>query len=385
MIKPNQIITGDALTELKKLPDECVHCCVTSPPYWRLRDYKVDGQLGLEKTPDEYVAGMVEVFRQVRRVLKKDGTCWINIGDSYASGKCGRDDLNAAGRARLSEFGNVGYANKDISVNTPVKIRKPPAGMKPKDLVGVPWMLAFALRADGWYLRQDIIWSKPNPMPESCQDRCTKSHEYLFLLSKSPRYYYDAFSIATDYKDKTFTAFGCESKGNDDGSGLIQSENWGKSIAVRKPKQWKMPDGWDTGDGGHGSFHRNGREKGRKASRNDDPTMGVNGKGFKGHSGNYDAEGKPIGTGKANKRSVWVIPTHRFEEAHFATFPPDLIIDCIKAGCPEGGVVLDPFMGAGTTGLVAAKLGRKYLGIELNPEYVQIAENRLKKELGLFA
>lgn len=205
------------------LPDKVSNTIVTSPPYWALRDYGVEGQLGLEKTPEEYIDNMVKVFREARRVLRDDGTLWLNIGDSFCAKRTGI--------------------------------------IKAKDLVGIPWMLAFALRADGWYLRQDIIWHKPNPMPESASDRCTKAHEYLFMFSKKSTYYYNAYAIRTPYQDKTFTAFGIESSGKGDGSGLVQSENWANDVPVRKPKQWKMPDGWDTGDGAHGSIHRNGRKK----------------------------------------------------------------------------------------------------------------------------
>lgn len=355
------------------LPEKSVHCIVTSPPYWGLRDYKVEGQLGLEKTPEEFIANMVNVFREAWRILRDDGTLWVNIGDSYASvgkwgGKSGGKHVDA-----LHGDTGIGRAKRDFG------------SLKSKDLAGIPWMLAFALRSDGWYLRQDIIWHKPNPMPESVTDRCTKSHEYIFLLSKSPRYYFDAFAIATPYSDKTLTTFGIESKGYGDGSGLIQSENWARDIKVRKPKEWKTPDNWDTSEGAHGAFHRKGREKGKTVREMAAQKDEVGGRGFIGHSGNFDAAGELIGSGRANKRSVWTVATSPFKDAHFATFPPELIVDCIKAGCPADGVVLDPFMGAGTTALVAALNGRKYLGLELNPDYITIAENRLRKELGLFS
>lgn len=377
----NKIIRHNVL-EPWPLPEKSVNCIVTSPPYYGLRDYGIDGQIGLEETIEEYLERMIKVFSEAHRVLKDNGTIWVNIGDSYATGAGGNnmknEKVNAiAGCSSLP--GENGRKDNVSRARSPLKH----AEIKSKDLIGIPWMLAIALRSAGWYLRQDIIWHKPNPMPESVTDRCTKSHEYIFLFSKSKSYYFDAFSIATPYADKTFTAFGSESKGYGDGSGLIASENWHNSVKTRKPKDWKMPDGWDTGQGSHGSFHKNGREKGKRKGT-EDPKMGINGNGFKGHSGNYDAEGNPIGSGKANKRSVWTVSTRPFPEAHFATFPEELIVDCIKAGCPAGGIVLDPFMGAGTTALVSRKLDRNFIGFELNPDYIQIAETRLKKELGFF-
>lgn len=232
----NKIYNQDCVEGMNQLQDGSVHCCVTSPPYWGLRDYGVDGQHGLEETPDAFIARQVEVFREVKRVLRNDGILWLNIGDSYAN----------AGRKRTVEQVTGGsITGKGTHIAGKDQINKVTGDLKRKDMVGIPWMLAFALRADGWYLRQDIIWNKPNPMPESCNDRCTKSHEYIFLLTKSERYFYNAAAIATPYKEKTFTTFGIESKGYGDGSGLIQSENWARDIKVRKPKQWKTPDGWD--------------------------------------------------------------------------------------------------------------------------------------------
>lgn len=341
----NKIYNQDCLTGMLQLPNGSVHCCVTSPPYWGLRDYGVDGQHGLEETPEAFIARQVEVFREVRRVLRDDGTLWVNIGDSYAT----------HARKRSTVKDGVLY-----NPSCTIQQNKVTGDLKRKDLVGIPWMLAFALRADGWYLRQDIIWSKPNPMPESCKDRCTKSHEYIFLLTKSEKYYYNAAAIATPYKEKTYTTFGIKSKGYGDGAGLIQSENWARDIKVRKPKQWKTPDGWDTGNGSHGAIHKSGRERGYKCTKEEQEFQG------------------------ANKRSVWTVATKPFKEAHFATFPEELPYTCILAGCPEGGTVLDPYMGAGTTALVARKTGRNFIGFELNPDYLHIADSRLIKELGMF-
>jgi len=300
------IILGDCLAELRKLPDESVHCCVTSPPYWGLRDYGVPGQLGLEKTPEEYVANMVEVFREVRRVLRKDGVLFLNLGDSYH-----------------------GLRTK---------------GLKPKDLVGIPWRVAFALQADGWYLRQDIIWAKPNPMPESVRDRCTKSHEYVFLLSKSERYYFDSEAIQ-------------EPAGDD----------------LRRPYAPGQVDDRGNGhDRGGGDLRKSGNKERKPASARGVP-VDTDGKSAGAVAGSVPWEGNT-----RNKRSVWTVTTKPFKEAHFATFPPEIPEICIKAGCPKGGVVLDPFFGAGTTGLVAMKLGREFIGIELNPEYCRMAERRVK-------
>ena len=291
------IIQGDALTRLKELPSESVDCCITSPPYFGLRDYGVEGQIGLEESPEAYVSKLVEVFREVRRVLKKEGTLWLNIGDSYASNwPCNRRNVIGTG-----------------SLPNGKREARPPRmgdGLKDKDLIGIPWMVAFALRADGWYLRSDIIWHKPNCMPESCRDRPTKSHEYIFLLSKSQKYYYDSDSI----KEPAITTENRSGKGKYDGDGSMKA----------------------------------------RALTGSDPN--------------------PLGR---NKRTVWTVATKPFAEAHFATFPEKLIEPCIKAGCPEGGICLDPFFGAGTTGLVAKKLGRCFIGIELNPEYCEIARKRI--------
>jgi len=305
----NKIIIGDSTETLKTFPDDSIDCCVTSPPYFGLRDYDVDGQIGLESNPEAYIERLMNVFNQVHRVLKQNGTFWLNIGDSYnGSGKANGCDL--------SKY--LQSSNKAAQKPKPTHVK----GLKKKDLIGIPWMLAFALRESGWYLRQEIIWHKPNPMPESVRDRCTKSHESLFLLSKSSRYYFDNQAIMEPAKydgRKDTTAKGSPK--------YMQISGTIQGLAKREHERWP----------------------------------------------------NKMGTNPArNKRDVWIIPTRPFKGAHFATFPPDLIKPCILAGCPVGGVVLDPFFGAGTTGLVAQQLGRKYIGIDLNADYVRIAEQRLQ-------
>jgi DNA modification methylase len=334
----NQILQGDCLEVLRGLPENLIDCCVTSPPYWGLRDYGVCGQLGLEKTPEEYVTNMVEVFREVKRILKNCGTLWLNLGDTYFGSGCGTNDYRTPASVSLSR-------TKLYDGPRPQNNREHES-LKPKDLVGIPWMVAFALRADGWYLRQDIIWSKPNPMPESVRDRCTKSHEYVFLLSKSSKYYFDNEAIKETAKS-----------------------TWNPNIQ-------KTPDGWDTGKGSHGTINRVGREKGHKKMSsvlypNGNPQVREN----------HDPHDRRYEYFTANKRSVWTVNTKPYKEAHFATYPPELIKPMILAGCPKGGIILDPFMGAGTTGLVAKNLGRNYLGIELNPEYIKLATKRINGEL----
>ena len=270
------ILQGDCIETLQKLNDKSINTCITSPPYWGLRDYGETDQLGLEDTPEEFVENLVKVFREVKRVLRDDGTVWLNLGDSYSSG------------GRTTTTNQTLRGDKDYGVTRP----KPSKGIKPKDLIGIPWRVALALQQDGWYLRQDIIWHKPNPMPESVKDRCTKAHEYIFLLSKSPKYYFDNESIKED----------CVSK-----------------------------------------------------------------------------------TGKRNKRSVWTVTTKPFKGAHFATFPMDLIEPCVLAGCPEGGTVLDPFGGSGTTGIVAVNHNRNAILCELNKEYIEIAKKRIEDQVGMLA
>lgn len=332
----NIIHNEECLTGLRKLPDNSVDCCVTSPPYFNLRDYGVDGQIGLEDTPEEYILRMVEVFNEVRRVLKPEGTLWVNIGDSYAGSMKGAANYpeNAMNYKHGTNRGTLGVAT----------IVKKYSGYKRKDLIGIPWMLAFALRADGWYLRQDIIWNKRNTMPESVADRCTKTHEYIFLLSKSPRYYFDAESIAEPVADSTLQRISQNIDGQK-GSDRVPGKTNG-------PMKAAIP-----------------RYEGKKYTK--DPEVFYRTKS--GNAYNY----RP----KRNKRSVWELSTARCKEAHFATYPEKLVQPCILAGCPEGGIVLDPFMGSGTTGLVAKKLGRNYIGFELNPDYAKMAERRINSIL----
>jgi len=343
------ILNGDCRDVLQTLPEGSINMCVTSPPYYGLRDYgtatwtggdpqcdhvekiaahggeradrdqsgnvfkyrgtcekcgatSTDNQIGLEESPEEYIAQLVEVFREVKRVLRDDGTLWVNIGDSYYNYRSGEAFVKQS----------VAKTKQDLPSHSPSRNNKL-AGLKSKDLIGIPWMLAFALRADGWYLRQDIIWHKPNPMPESVKDRCTKAHEYIFLLSKSKNYYFD-------------------------------------HEAIKEPAQ-----NWGT------------RDRSNFRSGTEDPLLKQH--GLKGK----EWEENPT----RNKRSVWTVNTKPYKEAHFATFPTELVEPAILAGCPKGGMVIDPFGGSGTTGYVADKLGRNATLIELNPSYIEIAENRI--------
>lgn len=312
-----KILIGDCLLSMASMSDQSVNCCVTSPPYFGLRDYGHDGQIGLEETPEAYVAKMVEVFREVRRVLRDDGTLWLNIGDSYAgSGKGTMADGSVVGgpKQRTHQGTMLGAIPKTAKIE----------GCKPKDLIGIPWMLAFALRADGWYLRQDIIWHKPNPMPESVRDRCTKAHEYIFLFSKSQSYYYDRMAIAEP-------AIYAEQHAN-------KATSWGKKKA----------------------------NAGVKANIEQYQQIGV-------ENNKTCLEG-----GMKNKRSVWSVNVKPYKGAHFATYPPELIRPCIKAGCPKGGVVLDPFGGSGTTAQVAIEEGRGAIICELNPDYAPLIQQRIE-------
>lgn len=475
-----RIEVGDALTVLRGMPDESVQMCVTSPPYWGLRDYgtgtwlggdaeckhkaseirtgmglaalgekyrggghkqgevvdiqfrdqcshcgaqRTDEQIGLEPTPEAYVLKMVEIFREVRRVLRKDGMCFVNMGDSYYNGDKGGHERTTTGKQNTNR-GTV----KGLTMN-----RLPQRGLKPKDLVGMPWMLAFALRADGWWLRQDIIWSKSNPMPESVTDRCTKSHEYLFLLSKRARYFYDQEAIVegrtSGESRPTFRG------GAYVNNSTFNNEEGGNSTVVGNIR---VPTGWDTSKGRHGTVHKTGRNRGvppRHAQYESSDQSNLD---------NVDR-----GTGR-NKRSVWEVATQGWKKAHFATFPEKLITPCILAGTSEKGccavcaapwrritekkyvnpgnrktngprsktqrheqagfdvrlektvetlgwepscncgaeiapcVVFDPFCGSGTTGVVALRYGRRFLGIELNPIYAVMSEERILADSPLF-
>lgn len=332
------ILVGDSRERLRDLADGSVHCCVTSPPYFGLRDYGMDGQMGLEPTPAEFVAGMVDLFREVRRVLRDDGTLWLNLGDSYATGSKWGGSTGGKATKALHGIGGGGRGKTN-------------PGLPDKQLLGIPWRVAFALQDDGWYLRQDIIWAKPNPMPESVRDRCTKSHEYLFLLSKSPQYHFDQRAIA---------------------------EPVALSSIARLSQDVDAQAGSDRVPGKtNGSMKAVGRG-GRNAMRG----QGLNRSDENGAANRDGRDMKVVGaTDTRNKRSVWTVATRPFSGAHFATFPPALIEPCILAGCPTGGLVLDPFGGAGTTGLVAERLGRNATLIELNPEYADLARERLRAEL----
>lgn len=290
-----QVIVGDVRKGLASIADGTVQTCITSPPYWGLRDYGHEGQIGLEQTPQQYVDQMVEVFREVRRVLAADGTVWLNLGDSYAGNN-----------SRASDNGRAGFGKPREGV-----FHKGGEGLKDKDLVGIPWRVAFALQDDGWYLRQDIIWHKPNPLPESVTDRCTKAHEYLFLLTKQPRYYFDNEAIKTEVKQDLGERDRTDGKYHNEGSGLQPHSGLDKSYS------------------------------------------------------------------RANKRSVWTIPTKPFKGAHFAVMPDALVEPCVSAGSKPGDLVLDPFTGSGTVGMVACGLGRRFVGCELNPDYAEIARDRI--------
>lgn len=298
-----KIIVGDNRATLRTLKTGSAQTCITSPPYWGLRDYGEDSQIGLESSPTDYVEQLCGVFDEVWRVLADDGTLWLNLGDSYSgSGKVPAGNLGATHDERNLESKHSAIV---------------PDGLKPKDLVGIPWRVAFALQERGWYLRQDIIWAKPNPMPESVTDRCTKSHEYLFLLTKQPRYFFD-------------------------------------NEAIKEP----VLQEWGTRDRTNGKYHNEGS-------------------GLTPHTGldkNYTTR---------NKRDVWTVTTSRFKGAHFATYPPELIEPCVLAGSREGDLVLDPFSGSGTTGVVALANGRNYIGCELNPEYAEISLNRIQDSIGM--
>lgn len=317
------ILIGDVRQTLSSIPDRTIQCVVTSPPYWGLRDYGSDGQIGLEKTPEQYVAEMLAVFREVRRILTDDGVLWLNLGDSYASfrdGKATPDTTRGENKGTLVPKGSAANRMAESFANT---------NIKHKDLVGIPWRVAFALQADGWYLRQDIIWAKPNPMPESVTDRCTKAHEYLFLLTKSAKYYFD-------------------------------------HKAIKEP-----------------SVSFNPKPSLRQGSKNIIGNMSERGVTRTTEGLNLKSQSEKTKEHR-NRRSVWTIPTKPFKGAHFAVMPEALVEPCILAGSKPGDTILDPFLGSGTVAAVATKHARKWIGCELNPEYAKIAEQRIAQYTNLF-
>ena len=361
----NIIEFGDCRETMRRWAEQGVKAqtCVTSPPYYGLRDYGHDGQLGLESTPEEYVARMVDVFRCVWDVLADDGTLWLNLGDSYAAqrsgtlmpaetlgGGIGGHENNGKGnRGRKGRCDDDGMACDSGGTNQARSAHRNAAaiGLKHKDLVGIPWRVAFALQADGWYLRQDIIWHKPNPMPESVQDRCTKAHEYIFLLSKSERYYFDNDAIKEPVTDVSIARAGR--------ADLREKKGWAEAYHGNPPTGLK----------------RSGNKERKPASARGVP-VDTAGKTSGAVAGNVPWEGTT-----RNKRDVWSVSVKPYKGAHFATFPSDLITPCILAGAPAGGIVLDPFMGSGTTAAVAIAHGRNYLGCELNPAYKDLQDARI--------
>jgi DNA modification methylase len=329
---------GDCLESLRTLPDGCVQTCVTSPPYFGLRDYGHEGQIGLEDTPDAFVAKLVEMFREVRRVLRDDGTLWLNLGDSYSTHAAGKV-ADPMAKSTLAGVRSQVVANESSRARG--DYYRTPGGLPEKNLIGIPWRVAFALQADGWYLRQDIIWSKPNPMPESVRDRCTKAHEYIFLLSKGPRYYFDAKAIAEPLQSSSIARLSQATLDQQAGSSRVPGKTNGNMKAAGP------------------------RFGGNKYGDHDDERNRTK-------SGN-----EWTGSEARNRRSVWTVTTKPYGGAHFATFPPDLIEPCILAGAPEGGVVLDPFGGSGTTAGVALAKGRKAILCELNPKYAALVPARV--------
>ena len=312
----NKIICGDALETLRSFPDESISCCITSPPYYGLRDYKSDGQIGREKTVEEYLDRLVAVFREVRRVLKSGGTCFLVIGDSYAGSGGGKGQYMDPKYPKGRNGQNPSITQKVL-------------GYKSKDLMGIPWRLAFALREDGWYLRSDIIWHKENAMPEACKDRPTRSYEHIFLLSKSPRYYYDYDSLAEPMKEVSKKRY---VRGRSKENKYLNENSGAKIQKINEAR-------------GYGQY------------------KGDNIPQFR------------------NKRDIWTINTTSFRGNHYAAFPPKLAEICMIAGCPKGGIILDPFIGSGTVGLIALLHNRKYIGIELNEEYVNLTKKRIETEV----
>lgn len=389
-----EILKGDCLVTLKQLKDKSINTCITSPPYWGLRDYGEGKQLGLEETPEEFVENLVKVFREVKRVLRDDGTVWLNLGDSYAGNN-----------SRASNNGRAGYGNPREGVFT-----KSGQGLKQKDLVGIPWRVALALQQDGWYLRQDIIWHKPNPMPESVKDRCTKAHEYIFLLSKSPKYYFDNESIKEDcvtkpikknvnknhgkYKtqeNESAHRQGIHGKRGDklikertklpkqkDLVKFLRSKTSAKLLAKNTDIPLTKIEHWFRAD--EAGFAYPSIEDWQKVRDYvddwSDDFFSID-KSLTHYELKTD---EVVQKNKKNKRSVWTVSTKSFKGAHFATFPMDLIEPCLLAGCPRGGTVLDPFAGSGTTGIVAVNNDRNACLLELSDEYIEIAKDRIKQQ-----
>lgn len=346
------ILNGDALAMLRTLEPEIVNCVVTSPPYWGLRDYGVAGQIGLEESLGEYLERLMRVFAEVWRVLRNDGTCWVNMGDSYAANRTYQVPSKKGGPKHGVAQG-IGGAGASV-----------PDGLKPKDIIGQPWRLAFALQAAGWVLRQDIIWNKPNPMPESVTDRCTKAHEYLFLLTKQARYFWDEKAMEEPCSPATHARMAQDVANQNGSARAYGGTKRMKTVVKGSPKveqPVRVPSGWDTGPGAHAGLVGNYRVKNNES---------------------FDRAMAIMPTTR-NRRSVWTIPTQGFKGAHFATFPEALVRPCILAGCPVGGTVLDPFGGSGTVGKVALECGRKAILIELNPKYAALAVERCKVTMGL--
>ena len=375
------LMQGNALAI--PLKDQSVQCVVTSPPYWGLRDYGVAGQLGSEPSPEEYVANMMAVFAEVWRVLRDDGTLWVNMGDCYVSGTTRGRRTSAADNLRH------GYWN-----NSRIDRRVDVAGLAPKQMVGMPWRLAFALQGAGWYLRRDIIWAKPNPMPESVKDRPTSAHEYIFLLAKSPRYFFDQDAVREPSSPDSHARYARgRSLGHKWANGGPGNQTIAKSFERMRPpavnpKAVRAPTGWDTGlNGAHGSFHRLGREgRGSRMHFDRDPRHGdgVNPKTLQAgrcvkQNESFSAAVKDLVEAR-NIRSVWTVPLQGYSDAHFATFPENLVKPCILAGCPAGGVVFDPFVGSGTTVKVAQDLGRVGVGLELSGDYLAMARRRTAQQ-----
>lgn len=375
---PNEMIdttasghyVGDCRELLARLPAGSIQTCITSPPYWGLRDYGVDGQIGLEPTPEAYVATIVEVFEGVWDALADDGTLWLNIGDSYSHGGCGARD----GERWPKQMTNIG------SLSEKTKHAKKHTGLKPKDLIGIPWMVAFALRAAGWYLRMDVIWSKPNPMPESVADRPTKAHEYMFLFAKSEQYFYDGDAIREPLAEKTFTTFGASRKNKASAepgeNGRVFSQGLARDCPERKPK---LTEGGEIAGANKRSVWTVDEVEPARRARSGNKTR----KNRADHGGAKDTGANQMfgvpwedEDGRRNKRSVWTVAPVPYDGAHFAVFPPQLIEPCVLASSRPGDIVLDPFFGSGTTGQVAEKHERRWIGFDLNPKYAELAKAR---------